>query len=170
MVLYINILILNPDEAMEKQAGRFSFFAKSMVDHDTLTGVIAEVIRHKAEAEMQQKGLDVDMRVRESHSLYCVLQLNVKTPPANVFALFAPCCETENAAIMLVEKGLAAAFPITLKSELKKEGIDADVVIVRDTDKQEQYEVKVLDLIYPEASHAHHEHDAGSSTEQYTTS
>ncbi|CAD7928093.1 unnamed protein product [Amoebophrya sp. A120] len=154
MVLYINILILNPDAALEKQAGRFSLFAKTMVDHDTLTATIAEVIRRKAEQDMRERGFDVEIRVRESHSLYCVLEISIKKAPVSVFNIFNACCETQSAAVIIVEKAMAAAFPSTLKSELRKEGIEADVVVVRDTEKQEQYEGKVLDLLYPPAPDA----------------
>mmetsp|Transcript_1943 Transcript_1943/g.4473 ORF Transcript_1943/g.4473 Transcript_1943/m.4473 type:complete len:162 (+) Transcript_1943:222-707(+) len=148
-MLYVNILLLNPDAALEKQAGAFSYFAKTMVDHDTLTATIAETIRRKAEKDMRERGFEVDVRVRESHSRYCVLEIAIKKAPVSMFNIFNACCETQSAAVMIVEKAMAAAFPTTLKSELRKEGIEADVVVVRETEKQEQYEIKVLDLLYP---------------------
>ena len=44
---------------------------------------------------------------------------------------------------------MAAGFPKTLKKSLRESSVDADVVIVRDAVKQENYENKVLDLLYP---------------------
>lgn len=50
MVLYVNVLILNPDEVVLYQAEKLGLsnlagsVAKNVVDHDTLTQQVAQVI------------------------------------------------------------------------------------------------------------------------------
>lgn len=166
MVLFINILLLNPDEMIEHQvqqgAGKGALGAyatgltKSVVDHETLTATIAHAIRANAEKDMREKhGLNVQLRVKESHSLYCVIELHVKKQPPGVMHMFSVCCEPDNAVVYLTEGAMALKFPSSLKAELKNEKIDADVVVVKDIERQEQYESKVLDLLYPEGQEAH---------------
>lgn len=156
MVLYINILILNPDEFVHKKASEsvvgtaLGNLATQIVDHGMLTETIALSVKRRAEDELRDKhNLNVDVKVKESYSLYCVIELHVKSlKKGGVFDLFGACCETEATATFVTERAMAMALPGSLKNGLRAEGIEADVVVVRETSKQEEYEHKVLDLLY----------------------
>lgn len=102
------------------------------------------------EIELKEKiGLDVVLKIKESHSLFCVFEVHVQRR-RSFLSMFNGCCEADNAYAAVVEKALAMKFPSGLKKALAEQKVDADVVVCRDADRQEAYEHKVLDLLYPQ--------------------